>query len=145
MRAIPGVVFVVLALTSGCGGGDASTPAPMAPPLPATTATAAAMATAPPAAAPASSNPDADAVEASRPALRACYDQARRADPTLARTTVTLSMRVDPSGQVTTVELEYKHRFDDASKQCMRDAALAMKLPTGEPRRVTVPVTFEPR
>jgi TonB family protein len=139
MREIPSVACVLLALTAGCGGGDASTPPPMAPPVPAPTATA------PPGAPPPSSNPDADAVEASRPALRACYDQARRADTTLGRTTVTLSMRVDPSGQVTTVELEYKHRFDDASKQCMRDAALGIKLPAGEPRRVTVPVTFEPR
>jgi TonB family protein len=63
----------------------------------------------------------------------------------LGRTTVTLSLRVDERGQVSTVDLEYKHKFDEASKGCMRDAAFAIKLPPGAARRVTVPMTFEPK
>jgi len=84
-------------------------------------------------------------VEAARPSLRACYDKARSANAALGRTTVAFSLRVDEKGTVTTVDLEYKHRFDEAAKSCMRDAAFAIKLPPGQPRRVEVPVTFEPR
>jgi outer membrane biosynthesis protein TonB len=135
MRAIPGARYLLLVLASACGGGEASRPAPATPPI----ETAAAPAPLPP------PNPDAAAVEAARPSLRACYDKARAANPNLGRTTVTLSLRVDPTGNVTTVDLEYKHRFDEASKGCMRDAAFTIKLPAGEPRRVDVPVTFEPR
>jgi outer membrane biosynthesis protein TonB len=94
---------------------------------------------------PPSSNPDADAVEAARPSLRACYEKARAANPALGRTTVTVSLRVDDAGHVSTVDLEYKHRFDDASKACMRDAAFAIKVPAGPPRRVEVPLTFDAR
>jgi TonB family protein len=128
--------FVLLVLAAGCGGGDVSRPATAPAPE--------AAGPPPPAAPPRSANPDADAVEASRSALRACYEKARTANPALGRTTVTLSCRVDPAGQVTTVDLEYKHKFDEASKGCMRDAAFAIKMPAGEARRVTVPVTFEP-
>src|SRR6202042_1872458 len=110
---------------------SAPTPAAAAPPSPTP--------------APAPVNPDADAVEHARPPLRACYDKARRANPALGRTTVTFSLRVDETGKVSTVDLEYKHRFDEASKACMRDAAFAIQLPAGTPRRVEVPLTFEAR
>ncbi len=56
---------------------------------------------------------------------------------------MTLTLRVEPAGQVTTVDLEYNHKFDDAAKACMRDAAFAIKMPPGEARKVTVPVSFE--
>lgn len=71
--------------------------------------------------------------------------KARAANPALGRTTVTLSLRVEEAGNVSTVDLEYKHKFDDAAKQCMRDASFAIKLPPGAPRRVEVPITFEMR
>jgi TonB family protein len=130
-------------LASSCGGGQASSPAPAASPA---AQPSAAQAAAPaPSAPPPSSNPDADAVEAARPSLHACYDKARHANAALGRTTVTLSLRVVEKGTVTTVDLEYKHRFDEAAKTCMRDAAFAIKLPPGQPRRVEVPVTFETR
>jgi hypothetical protein len=58
---------------------------------------------------------------------------------------VTFSLRVDETGKVSTVDLEYKHRLDEGSKTCMRDAAFAIRLPAGTPRRVEVPITFEPR
>jgi hypothetical protein len=58
---------------------------------------------------------------------------------------VTFSLRVDETGKVSTVDLDYKHRFDEASKACLRDAAFAIRLPTGTPRRVEVPITFEPK
>jgi TonB family protein len=139
MRAtlISSAAYVLLPLALGCGGADASSPAPQTPE---TSAVAPPPPAAPP---PPSTNPDADAVQASRPALRACYDKARAANPALGRTTVTVSLRVDPAGHVSTVDLDYNHRFDDAAKQCMKDAAFAIKLPGGEPRRVTVPITFE--
>ena len=142
MRAIRSAdgLLVLLVLASGCGRGDSSRPAPATP-----TAVSEATAPTPAVSPPARSNPDADAVEAARPSLRACYEKARTANPALGRTTVTLSLRVDESGHVSTVDLDYKHKFDEASKGCMRDAAFAIKVPAGEPRRVTVPVTFDPK
>jgi hypothetical protein len=135
MKTIRSALGVALLLTGACGGSDASSPAPASPPA----------AAPPPAPAPAPANPDANAVEAARPSLAACYDKARSANPTLGHTTVTLSLRVDEVGHVSTVDLEYKHKFDDASKQCMRDAAFAIKLPPGQPRRVEVPMSFGAR
>lgn len=137
MRAIHGAGSVLVILASGCGGGDSSRPAPAAPP--ALTEAAAS----PPSPAPPRSDPDTEAVEAARPSLRACYEKARAINPALGRTTVTVSLRVDEAGHVSTVDLEYRHKLDEASKGCMRDAAFAIKLPAGAPRRVTVPVTFE--
>jgi len=139
MRATRGLGCVVLMLASGCGGSEASRPAPAGATVPSGT-----IAT-PTAPSPPSSNPDADAVEAARSSLRACFDKARSANPALGRTTVTLSLGVDQAGHVSTVDLEYKHRFDDASKSCMRDAAFAIQLPAGQPRKVEVPLTFDPR
>jgi outer membrane biosynthesis protein TonB len=141
MRVIRCAGGLLVLLVSSCGGGESSRPAPTAP-VALSEASAPPAASAPP---PARSNPDADAVEAARPALRACYEKARAASAALGRTTVTLSLRVDEGGHVSTVDLDYKHKFDEASKGCMRDAAFAIKLPAGEPRRVTVPVTFEPK
>jgi outer membrane biosynthesis protein TonB len=88
-------------------------------------------------------NPDAAAIDTARPSFRACYDKARAANPALGRVTVTLSVRVDETGRVTTVNLDYDHRFDDASKGCMRDAAFAIHFPAGSPRRVEQPVVLE--
>jgi outer membrane biosynthesis protein TonB len=130
-----------------CASGEASRPVPVAPassaPAAQSVAPAASVAAAPSAAP--SSNPDADAVEAARPSFSACYDRARSANPALGHTTVTVSVRVDETGHVSSVDLVYKHRFDDASKQCMRDAAFAIKLPPGQPRRVEVPMSLGPR
>jgi hypothetical protein len=137
MRVTIGVTCVLVMFAWSCGGGDAGQPAPVvasAPPAPAATPTTPLP----------SSNPDADAVEAARPSLRACYDKARSANPALGRTMVTLAMHVE-GGHVFSVNIEYKQRFDDASKQCMRDAALAIAFPPGDPRKVEIPVTFEAR
>jgi outer membrane biosynthesis protein TonB len=82
-------------------------------------------------------------VEAARPSFRACYDKARSANAALARTTVTISLQVNEAGTVSTVDLQYKHRFDEPSKTCMRDAAFAISFPKGQPRKVEVPMTFE--
>jgi hypothetical protein len=135
MRTTRGIGCVLLVLVSSCGGADAASPASAAP-------TSAGATSAPP---PPPANPDADAVEAARPSLRACYDKARTTNPSLGRTTVSVSLGVGATGQVSTVDLEYKHRFDDAAKACMRDAAFAIKLPPGAARKVEVPVTFEPK
>jgi hypothetical protein len=137
MKAVRSALGVALLLSGACGGSDASSPAPGSPP-------AAASAPAP-APLPPSSNPDANAVEAARPWLAACYDKARSANPALGHTTVTLSLRVDEVGHVSSVDLEYKHKLDDASKQCMRDAAFAIKLAPGQPRRVELSMPFGAR
>ena len=142
MREIRFAGWMFLVLAAGCGGSDASQPAPATPAAaPDTTAAPPPAPPAPPP--PPSANPDTAAVEAARPAVRACYEKARTANPALGRTTVTVSVRVDEKGTVTTVDLEYKHKLDDTAKGCMRDAAFTIKLPAGEPRRVTVPLTFE--
>jgi hypothetical protein len=138
MRAIHGAGYVLAILASGCGGSEASRPAPATPAV----ETAAAPPAPPP---PPPANPDAAAVEAARPSLRACYDKARSANGALGRTTVTLSLRVDEKGTVSTVDLDYKHKFDEASKGCMRNAAFAIKLPPGDPRRVETSMSFEPK
>ncbi|MGO8999084.1 MAG: hypothetical protein ACLQVI_37630 [Polyangiaceae bacterium] len=141
MRTLHGLGCVLLMLAASCGGSDAARPPPSPPPPPPPGAN-----TTPPPPPPSSPpNPDADAVESARPSFRACYDKARAANPALGRTTVTISVRVDETGKPSTVDLEYKHKFDEPSKTCMRDAAFAMKLPAGQPRRVEVPMTFEPR
>jgi hypothetical protein len=135
MRAIDTASYALLFLASGCGGSEA--PPAALPATPVIEATASAP--------PLPANPDTAAVEAARPSLRACYEKARAANPALGRTTVTLSLRVDEKGTISTVDLEYKHKFDEASKTCMRDAAFAIKLPPGEPRRVEAPMSFEPK
>ena len=76
-RAIAFLSWALFLLSGpGCGGGDASRPAP------ANAAAAAPTATPPVPPAP-SSNPDADAVEAARPSLRACHEKARGANSAL--------------------------------------------------------------
>jgi TonB family protein len=138
MSTIRCTAAVAFLLAAGCG--SPSPPPPAAPPV-------LSEGSAPPfAPAPVPrSNPDTDAIEAARPALRACYERARTANGALGRTTVTLSLRVDEGGHVSTVDIEYKHKFDEAAKGCMRDAAFAIKLPPGASRRVTAPMTFEPK
>jgi hypothetical protein len=136
MKGIHCAGYMMLALATGCGGSEASRPAPATIPAPAEAAPAPAPA-APPA------NPDDAAVEAARPSFRACYDKARSANAALGRTTATLSLGVNEAGTVSTVDVEYKHRFDEASKTCMRDAAFAITFPKGQPRKVVVPLTFE--
>ena len=137
IRSAAAVALLFSAFSAACGGAS-SQPPPAAPPV-------LSEASAPPSAPPpvAHSNPDTDAIEAARPSLRACYERARTATGALGRTTVTLSLRVDEAGKVSTVDIEYKHKFDEASKGCMRDAAFAIKLPPGASRRVTAPMTFE--
>ncbi|HEY2516591.1 MAG TPA: hypothetical protein VGI39_37230 [Polyangiaceae bacterium] len=135
MKALP----LLFTLAAACGGSQAVSPTPAAPP-PAAPADAPA-APAPLPAAP--KDPDMAAVEAARPSLRACYDKARAANPQLTHAIVKLTMRVEPAGQVSTVDLEYTHRFDEASKGCLRDAAFAIKMPPGDARKVVVPMTFE--
>ncbi len=139
MKVTHGAGCLLLVIASGCGGSDASLAAPATPP----SATVTPAAPAPPSPT-TTGNPDEAAVEAARASLRACYDKARSANAALGRTTMTLSFRVE-SGHVSTVNIDYKNRFDDQAKQCMRDAALAIAFPPGDPRKVEVPVTFEPR
>jgi hypothetical protein len=140
MRTLRGAVLLLLGCLSGaaCGGAEARPAPPPAPePVAAPAPSAAPAETKPP------PDPDHDAILAARPSLKACYDKARKTNPSLGRTTVTVSVRVDEAGKVTTVDLDYVNKIDDTSKSCMRDAAFAIKLPPGSPRRVTAPVALD--
>jgi hypothetical protein len=73
-----------------------------------------------------------------------CYAQARAADPRLGRTSVAITFTVDPSGTPTTVDLRYRNRFDDAAKDCMRDAALAVRFPASMQGTQSGTIAFAP-
>ncbi len=130
--------FATFAALTACGGAQPA-PSKVAPPdfVPPPVS-------APPLPAPAaeSSDPNARAVEAQRPALERCYQKARGANPALARTTITLKLRADDTGKVTNVDLDYTHKFDDDAKACVRDAAFNVKLPAGA-KSASVPVIFD--
>jgi hypothetical protein len=144
-RCAPWACACLLLPFALCCGSSGQASAPAAAPSATAAAPSAAPTPAPSPAPPPPLNPDADAVEHARPSLRLCYDKARSTNQALGRTTVTFSLRVDETGKVSTVDLEYKHRFDEASKACMRAAAFEIRLPAGSPRRVEVPITFEAR
>jgi hypothetical protein len=49
--------------------------------------------------------------------------------PDLGRTSVEIVFSRDGGGRLTSVELKYRNRFDEASKDCMRQAAEAVVFP----------------
>ncbi|HLK39412.1 MAG TPA: hypothetical protein VKU41_21785 [Polyangiaceae bacterium] len=127
--------FLCAALVSCAGCGAAASPAtgpPSAPP-PAPGTETAALATPPPAASPSAiaSAPESptDVLARSRAAFDACYASARVANPNLGRTTVQITFTIDADGAPKAVDLQYRHRMDDRAKECLRDAALALKFP----------------
>jgi hypothetical protein len=58
-----------------------------------------------------------------------CYARARATDPKLGRTSVEMTFTIDAEGTPKTVDLQYRHRMDDRAKECLRDAALALRFP----------------
>lgn len=96
------------------------------------------------AASPAAPATASDVLAKDRSRFDACYAHARVADPRLGRTSVEITFAVDPTGAPTTVDLRYRNRFDDAAKDCMRDAALAMRFPASMQGAQSATIAFAP-
>jgi hypothetical protein len=74
----------------------------------------------------------------------ACYARARSARPELRYASVEITFTLDDTGKPSTVSLEYKHRWDDAAKDCMRAAAMALEFPPSLRGKQVGTITFEP-
>ena len=161
-----GVAIVMLAVRSGarseCASEDevesktlaivaitfvacAPAPAPAAAPA-APVAASAAPVTSAATGAPTPSAPStpSDVVESNRAAFDACYAQARAKDSALGRTKVELTFTVNAEGSPQTVDLKYRNRFDDQAKECMRDAALALRFPAAMQGTQSATIQFTP-
>jgi hypothetical protein len=136
--------MVLATFLAGCGAApapDASAPTASAPP--AAPSSAAATSAAAPAAPPAPSTPS-EVLAQSRAPFDACYAQARTADTALGRTKVEITFAVGAEGAPQTVDLKYRNRFSDKAKDCMRDAALAVRFPAAMTGTQTGTIEFTP-
>jgi hypothetical protein len=130
LRAAP----LLVVLLAAC----APAPAALTPPSPATTAAPAApQVEAPPATA-------TDVLARQRSTLDACYARARAARSDLGHTSVEIAFTLDDSGKPSTVDLQYRHRWDEASKECLRTAALALQFPATLRGKQTGTIEFSP-
>lgn len=149
MRPLPSLL-VVVALTVACGAHGADVPPSSAPGATDDTSHAATAATTTPAtaassAAPAPAAPPSTATElltSQRAPFEACWAKARANRPKLHKSTVTITFDVDETGRPANVGFDYKHPWDDASKNCMRDAALALQFPDGLRGKQTGTIEF---
>jgi len=73
-----------------------------------------------------------------------CYARARATDPTLGRTSVEMTFTIDAEGTPRTVDLQYRHRMDDRAKECLRDAALALRFPVSMQGKRSGTIVFTP-
>jgi hypothetical protein len=89
------------------------------------------------------STPD-EVVAAHRSGLDACYTKARAGDAKLGHTKVEMTFVIDADGVAKTVDFKYRHRMDDVSKNCMRDAALALRFPASMAGTQTATIVFSP-
>jgi len=64
-------------------------------------------------------------------------------NPQLGRTSIDVAFAIDASGKPMTVDLKYRDRMDDAAKECMRDAALALTFPPSMQGRQAATLTFK--
>jgi hypothetical protein len=85
-----------------------------------------------------------EVLERNRTAFDACYAQARSADAALGRTKVEITFAVSAEGVPQTVDLKYRNRFDEKSKDCMREAALAARFPASMQGSQTAVIAFAP-
>jgi hypothetical protein len=85
-----------------------------------------------------------DVMSAARSTFDTCYARARAADSRLGRTAVNITFTIDGTGVAKTVDLQYRNRFDDAAKDCMRDAALSLHFPASMQGTQTGTITFAP-
>lgn len=95
-------------------------------------------------AAPAVPSSPTEAVAQQRSSLDACYALARASNPNLGRTSIEIAFAIDTQGKPITVDLQYRHRMDDKAKECMRDAALALRFPPSMQGRQTATLSFAP-
>jgi hypothetical protein len=85
-----------------------------------------------------------DVLSQGRAPFDACYALARRSNPNLGRTSVEVTFTMDDGGKLLTVDFAYRNRMDDAAKDCMRDAAEALKFPPSLHGRQTGTIAFAP-
>ena len=119
--------FVLAALVAACAP-DETAPAGARP----VTAGASVVASPVPAAplpAPPAPTTATEVLTQGRAPFDACYAKARAANAELGRTHVDIVFTRDGGDRLTSVELKYRNRFDDASKDCMRTAAEAITFP----------------
>jgi hypothetical protein len=117
------------AMFAACAAPTPPTPAAGPAAVAAPTATASDASSAPassPSAPPASPT---EVLAKDRAAFDSCYARARATDPKLGRTSVEMTFTIDAEGTPRTVDLQYRHRMDDRAKECLRDAALALRFP----------------
>jgi hypothetical protein len=127
-------------LLAACAGAPADAPpaaAPVSSSSPPPSPPAVAVAPAPPTSA-------TEVLAQGRAPLDACYARARQARPDLRRTSVEITFTLDDSGKPVTVALEYRHRMDEAAKECMRTAALALQFPAPLRGKQTGTIEFTP-
>jgi hypothetical protein len=85
-----------------------------------------------------------EAVVQQRASLDACYALARASNPNLGRTSIEIAFAIDMQGKPITVDLQYRNRIDDKAKECMRDAALALRFPPSMQGRQAATLSFAP-
>ena len=85
-----------------------------------------------------------DVLQSGRAPLDACYERARVADPQLGRTWVEITFDIDATGTPRTVDLHYRNRMAEAAKECMREAALALRFPSSMAGKQMAKISFMP-
>lgn len=85
-----------------------------------------------------------DVLESGRGPFDACYARARASDPNLGRTWIEITFDIEATGTPRTVDLHYRNRIDDTAKECMRDAALALRFPPSMAGSRTGKISFTP-
>jgi hypothetical protein len=116
-------IFVAAAAIAACAPVAEPASPPAVSPRPTASAVAPPVAPKPPTTA-------SEVLAQGRAPFDACYARARAAHPDLGRTNVEITFAMDGGGRLTSVELKYRNRFDDASKDCMRQAAEALTFPS---------------
>jgi hypothetical protein len=74
----------------------------------------------------------------------ACYALARRTNPDLPRTSVEMTFTMDDGGKLLNVDFAYRNRMDDAAKDCIRNAAEAVRFPPSLRGKQTGTIVFTP-
>jgi hypothetical protein len=97
------------------------------------------------AAAPATAaSPATEILAKNRAPFDACYAKARANRPDLPATSVEITFALDDAGKPMTVDLQYRHKFDEGAKECLRSAALALTFPASVHGKQTGTITFAP-
>lgn len=85
-------------------------------------------------------------VEASKPALISCYQEALNRAPKQAELQMQVELKVAPTGEVSEVSLRNGEQAAGEFKKCIRGAVLAMRFPEADiPTHASLPLIFEPK